>query len=127
MHTAPASGLTHSSLHSASRCCLNACPVQANIIIALLLRAQIGLHTGCAQACMHKTLHNFLRNTSRGLHACPTQANIIIALLQPSPETYDIFDDLLLMGDGKVGLMALMALMALMDGCGGSDGSDGRM
>jgi len=31
------------------------------------------------------------------------QVNIIVALLQPSPETFEIYDDLMLMGEGKVG------------------------
>ena len=31
------------------------------------------------------------------------QLNIIIALLQPAPETYELFDDVMLMGDKKVG------------------------
>ena len=30
------------------------------------------------------------------------KVNIVIALLQPSPETYDIFDDIILMGDAQV-------------------------
>ena len=30
------------------------------------------------------------------------QLNIIIALLQPTPETYELFDDVMLMGDKKV-------------------------
>ena len=39
--------------------------------------------------------------------ASPTsQINIVVALLQPSPETYEIYDDIMLMGDGKVGQSA---------------------
>ena len=32
---------------------------------------------------------------------CP-QANILVALLQPSPETYEIFDDIILLNEGKI-------------------------
>lgn len=32
-----------------------------------------------------------------------SQATVIIALLQPTPEAFDVFDDVILMGEGKVG------------------------
>ncbi len=36
---------------------------------------------------------------------CTLQVNIIVALLQPSPEAYEVFDDIMLMGDAKVGVV----------------------
>ena len=40
------------------------------------------------------------------LHA--SQINIIIALLQPAPETYELFDDILLMGEKKVSVLCTL-------------------
>lgn len=31
-----------------------------------------------------------------------TDATILISLLQPSPETFDLFDDIILMAEGKI-------------------------
>ena len=49
------------------------------------------------------------------LHA--SQINIIIALLQPAPETYELFDDILLMGEKKVSVMHVMPSCAVHLAC----------
>jgi len=33
------------------------------------------------------------------------QATMLVALLQPTPETYNLFDDILLMSEGKLGIV----------------------
>ena len=34
-----------------------------------------------------------------------TKSTILVSLLQPAPETLDLFDDIILMAEGKIALM----------------------
>ncbi len=40
------------------------------------------------------------------LYCVLKQATVLMSLLQPPPETYDLFDDIMLLSDGALGLPA---------------------
>jgi ABC-type multidrug transport system ATPase subunit len=66
--------------------------------------------------CSHTTPLRFLDEISTGLDSAATfdinstlrslchimQSTLVVSLLQPPPETYDLFDDVIVMGDGAV-------------------------
>lgn len=60
------------------------------------------------------------------------QATVLMALLQPAPETYELFDDVLLLSEGEVAVQCCVVVLLLVEGghvfgcvflCGGCMGT----
>ena len=44
------------------------------------------------------------------------QATVLMALLQPAPETYELFDDVLLLSEGGLGVQCCVIVLLLVEG-----------
>jgi hypothetical protein len=101
-------GLDSSTTYQIVRCMRNVAHLQDvscfTDIIALCGRSRLlfcGLATVCGPACMQ--LHG---SVMQCLYVVFKQATVLMSLLQPPPETYDLFDDIMLLSDGVLVLPA---------------------